>query len=56
MTNLRNYLTKEDLKWLANFLDEHKQYEEDNETIQFYEDLINRIGASYDIYCLMDNE
>ena len=54
MTTYRESLTKEDLKWLANFLDEHKQYEDDDETIQFYEGLINRIGTSYDIYCQLD--
>ena len=55
MPTYRNSLTKQDLKWLANFLDEHKQYEDDDEVIQFYEDLINRIGVSYDIYCQLDN-
>ena len=40
-------LTKSDLKWLANFLDEHKQYETEEHSIAFYEDLIARIGITY---------
>jgi hypothetical protein len=47
MTNTQSGLTKSDLKWLANFLDEHKQYETDDDSIAFYEDLIARIGITY---------
>jgi hypothetical protein len=47
VTQTQQGLTKSDLKWLANFLDEHKQYESDNESIEFYEDLIARIGITY---------
>ena len=46
--NSYSTLTKEDLKWLANFLDEHKQYEDDDKSIAFYEGLIARIGATYE--------
>lgn len=46
--NSPSTLTKADLKWLANFLDEHKQYEDDDESIEFYEGLIARIGATYE--------
>lgn len=41
-------LTKADLEWLANFLDEHKQYENDDETIAFYETLIGKLAFAYD--------
>lgn len=41
-------LTKSDIKWLANFLDEHKQYESDDETIAFYETLIGKLGLLFD--------
>jgi len=44
-----NALTKSDLKWLANFLDEHKQYESDDDTIAFYEALIGKLGFAYDV-------
>ena len=54
MINYKDSLTKEDLKWLANFLDEHKQYEDDPESTQFYENLIGRIATSYEIYCKLD--
>lgn len=42
-------LTKADLKWLANFLDEHKQYESDDESITFYESLIAKLGKAFDL-------
>jgi len=48
MKQTKQGLTKSDLKWLANFLDEHKQYEEDDASIEFYEDLIARIGVTYE--------
>ena len=48
VTQTQQGLTKDDLKWLANFLDEHKQYESDDESIEFYEDLIARIGVTYE--------
>lgn len=47
MLNTHQGLTKSDLKWLANFLDEHKQYETEEHSIAFYEDLIARIGVTY---------
>lgn len=47
MPDTQSGLTKSDLKWLANFLDEHKQYETDDDSIAFYEDLIARIGVTY---------
>ena len=48
MTQTQQGLTKDDLKWLANFLDEHKQYETEEHSIKFYEDLIARIGITYE--------
>ena len=48
MTETQQGLTKSDLKWLANFLDEHKQYESEEHSIQFYENLIERIGITYE--------
>ena len=48
MNQTKQGLTKSDLKWLANFLDEHKQYESDNDSIEFYESLIARIGVTYE--------
>ena len=47
MPDTQSGLTKSDLKWLANFLDEHKQYETEEHSIVFYEDLIARIGVTY---------
>lgn len=47
MNQTQQGLTKADLKWLANFLDEHKQYESDADSIEFYEELIGRIGITY---------
>ena len=41
-------LTASDIKWLANFLDEHKQYESDDETIAFYETLIGKLAFAFD--------
>lgn len=41
-------LTSSDIKWLANFLDEHKQYESDDETIAFYETLIGKLAFAFD--------
>ncbi len=41
-------LTSSDIKWLANFLDEHKQYESDDETIAFYETLIGKLALAFD--------
>jgi len=41
-------LTSSDIKWLANFLDEHKQYETDDETIAFYEALIGKLAFAFD--------
>jgi endo-beta-N-acetylglucosaminidase D len=48
MNQTEQGLTKDDLKWLANFLDEHKQYETEEHSIAFYEDLIERIGITYE--------
>lgn len=48
MLNTHQGLTKSDLKWLANFLDEHKQYETEDELIEFFESLIARIGITYE--------
>lgn len=47
MTNDK-VLTSSDFKWLANFLDEHKQYESDDETIAFYETLIGKLAFAFD--------
>jgi hypothetical protein len=47
MTN-NKALTSSDIKWLANFLDEHKQYESDDETIAFYEMLIGKLAFAFD--------
>lgn len=41
-------ITRDDIKWLANFLDEHKQYESESESIDFYEGLIGRLAESYE--------
>jgi hypothetical protein len=41
-------LTREDLRWLADFLDTNKQYEDEEDSIQFFEAMITRIGATFE--------
>jgi hypothetical protein len=41
-------LTREDLRWLADFLDTNKQYEDEEDSIQFFEAMIARIGVTFE--------